>query len=96
MPVKKNKSGMFPRAIDSKLKEWMDTPGRKPLILRGARQVGKTVAVNLFARHFDHFVNLLNVPYFLAAKIHEYVEWMMEQVGHATNSTTSSFPGTEQ
>jgi predicted AAA+ superfamily ATPase len=31
----------------------MDAKGRKPLILRGARQVGKTVAVKLFARHFD-------------------------------------------
>ena len=58
MPAEKNKSGMFPRAVDSKLKAWMDTKGRKPLIVRGARQVGKTVAVKLFARHFDHFVNL--------------------------------------
>lgn len=50
--------GMFPRAVDAKLKTWMDTTGRKPLILRGARQVGKTVAIKLFARHFDYFVNL--------------------------------------
>jgi len=56
--TKKDISGMFPRAVDSKLRAWMDTKGRKPLILRGARQVGKTVAVKLFARHFDHFINL--------------------------------------
>ena len=58
MSAENEPSSMFPRAVDSKLKAWMDTKGRKPLILRGARQVGKTVAVNLFARHFDHFVNL--------------------------------------
>ena len=58
MSSEKNTSGMFPRAVDSKLRVWMDTKGRKPLILRGARQVGKTVVVKLFARHFDHFVNL--------------------------------------
>ena len=58
MTTGKDKNGMFPRAVDAKLKAWMDTAGRKPLILRGARQVGKTVAVKLFARHFDHFINL--------------------------------------
>jgi len=30
----------------------------KPLILRGARQVGKTTAVNLFARQFDQYLKL--------------------------------------
>ena len=58
MPAENATSDMFPRAVDSTLKAWMDTKGRKPLILRGARQVGKTVAVKLFARHFDHFVDL--------------------------------------
>ena len=31
------------------LDRWLDTPGRKPLILRGARQVGKSTLVRLFA-----------------------------------------------
>ena len=30
------------RHILSNLKEWKDSPNRKPLILLGARQVGKT------------------------------------------------------
>ena len=51
-------SRLFPRAVDSKLQEWMSTRGRKPLILRGARQVGKTVAVKLFARNFKHLIAL--------------------------------------
>ena len=36
-------------ALDS-LKEWHRRPGRKPLILRGARQVGKSYLVRKFAR----------------------------------------------
>jgi len=58
VPTEKDTSGMFSRGVDARLLAWMNTKGRKPLILRGARQVGKTVAVRLFARHFDHFVNL--------------------------------------
>lgn len=54
----KDMTGLFPRAVDARLKAWMETKGRKPLILRGARQVGKTSAVKLFARHFDSFISL--------------------------------------
>lgn len=42
------------RAIDIKLDEWKNSPRRKPLILFGARQVGKTYAITHFAeRSFD-------------------------------------------
>ncbi|QOJ27564.1 MAG: ATP-binding protein [Ignavibacteriales bacterium] len=37
---------------------WKDRLGRKPLILRGARQVGKTTLVNMFAEEFDHYLYL--------------------------------------
>ncbi len=37
------------RNIDGKLKAWFDSSRRKPLILRGARQVGKTFSVRAFA-----------------------------------------------
>ena len=47
---------MFPRDLLSKLERWADSPDRKPLILRGARQVGKTVAVKLFGEQFDRFI----------------------------------------
>ena len=36
------------RKIYHKLKEWKSNPYRKPLVLQGARQVGKTYIVNLF------------------------------------------------
>ncbi|MCK4343893.1 MAG: AAA family ATPase [Bacteroidales bacterium] len=31
---------------------------RKPLVLSGARQVGKTTIVNLFAKEFDQYIHL--------------------------------------
>lgn len=49
---------MFNRDILLRFEAWADLPNRKPLILRGARQVGKTVAVNLFGERFDRFVSL--------------------------------------
>lgn len=40
------------------LGEWKKSPFRKPLILRGARQVGKTTLVEEFAKSFDCFLRL--------------------------------------
>lgn len=47
---------MFQRSIISELRQWAETTDRKPLILRGARQVGKTTAVDLFGGEFDHYL----------------------------------------
>jgi len=49
---------MFTRNIAANLKQWKERAQRKPLILRGARQVGKTTAVNLFAQEFDQYLYL--------------------------------------
>ena len=49
---------MFYREIENKLKIWADKTNRKPLILRGARQVGKTTVVNKFASEFDNFLQV--------------------------------------
>ncbi len=54
---------MFPRAVVKQLEEWSKTPKCKPLILRGARQVGKTTAVDIFAKQFDQYLKLnLDLP----------------------------------
>lgn len=54
------------RDIEKKLLAWKQSPFRKPLILRGARQVGKTRALKEFgARHYKH------VAYFSLEKIGE-------------------------
>ncbi|HAP42833.1 MAG TPA: hypothetical protein DD477_04700 [Spirochaetaceae bacterium] len=49
---------MYWRSIHIALLAWKAKANRKPLILRGARQVGKTILVNMFAREFDHYVYL--------------------------------------
>lgn len=46
------------RHIEEKLLQWKDSKYRKPLILRGARQVGKTFIVKEFSNNFAHFISL--------------------------------------
>ncbi len=105
----------FTRKATLKLVAWRDDPNRKPLLLRGARQVGKTTLVNMFAgeqgrlRSMHQFVEradhpyavrlysnklniqksatpggkeylLLNLPYYLAGKLPQYLEWFIQ--GH--------------
>lgn len=49
---------MFYRNIIDELRIWKEKKDRKPLVLRGARQVGKTTLVNIFAKDFKCFVSL--------------------------------------
>ena len=49
---------MIKRKAETELKTWKESPHRKPLILRGARQVGKTTLVQEFSRNFRFFINL--------------------------------------
>lgn len=49
---------MFYREIIDKLKDWAGRENRKPLVLRGSRQVGKTTAVEMFSREFDQYIAL--------------------------------------
>lgn len=46
------------RLIDQELIEWQHSPYRKPLLLRGARQVGKTHAVRQLGASFARFVEI--------------------------------------
>ena len=47
---------MFRRKILDKLEAWKQDKKHKPLILRGARQVGKTTVVNEFGAQFDNYL----------------------------------------
>lgn len=49
---------MFHRKKLTYLRYWAKKETRKPLVLRGARQVGKTSLVLLFSNDFDRFVHL--------------------------------------
>ena len=45
------------RDIIQSFKQWKDAPDRKPILLKGARQIGKTWAMEAFGKkYFDHCV----------------------------------------
>ena len=46
------------RKIDKILLEWKSEQDRKPLLLRGARQVGKTSAVRELAKSFEYYLEI--------------------------------------
>src|SRR5690606_36973921 len=48
----------FKRYVFDELVQWKATPNAKPLILRGARQVGKTTLVRSFGKSYTHFIEL--------------------------------------
>lgn len=46
------------RKVDQELLLWSKNEDRKPLLLRGARQVGKSTAVRALSAHFDHYLEV--------------------------------------
>ena len=48
----------FKRHIDDKLREWKTEARRKPLLIRGACQVGKSTAVRELGKQFRYFVEV--------------------------------------
>ena len=47
------------RKIDDFLISWKENPERKPLIVKGARQIGKTCSIENFARcNFDYTIEI--------------------------------------
>ena len=48
----------FKRHIDEQLQNWKSSSRRSPLLLRGARQVGKSTAVREFGKSFQYFVEV--------------------------------------
>ena len=49
---------MFTRKAIEDLRQWAAAPHRKPLVLRGARQVGKSTLVKEFGQEFDVYIPL--------------------------------------
>jgi hypothetical protein len=49
---------VFNRSILNEFRAWENAVVRKPLVLRGARQVGKTTAVEIFSKEYDQFIHL--------------------------------------
>lgn len=46
------------RKIDDYLVEWKNSQECKPLIIKGARQIGKTESIMHFAENYENFVNI--------------------------------------
>lgn len=46
------------RKIDSFLMEWKENPEKKPLIVKGARQIGKTRSIEWFA--YNHYASVVD------------------------------------
>lgn len=73
---------MFNRNISIFLEHWKEKQERKPLILRGARQVGKTTVVNEFSKQFDNYL-YLNVERSAVAELFEKTDDVNELVRSA-------------
>lgn len=48
----------FRRTIDTQLLEWKDSPYRKPLLVRGARQIGKSRSIRHLGEQFKYFIEV--------------------------------------
>lgn len=48
----------YKRLVDQKLIEWKESGSHKPLLIRGARQVGKSSAVRELGKSFQYYIEL--------------------------------------
>ena len=53
--------GYLIRKADAFLREWKQNPDRNPLIIKGARQVGKTETIRTFAR--KNYKNVVEINF---------------------------------
>ena len=49
---------MYERQLIHQMRQWGSKPSHKPLVIRGARQVGKSTLVREYAREFDAFIEV--------------------------------------
>lgn len=49
---------MLKRKVDLFLKEWKENINRKPLIISGARQIGKTTSIREFGKSYESFIEI--------------------------------------
>lgn len=54
---------LLKRKIDSYFEEWKSDPDRKPLIVKGARQIGKTESIRYFAGKY--YKNVIEINFVL-------------------------------
>jgi predicted AAA+ superfamily ATPase len=69
---------VFKKKIDLELLSWSKSSNRKPLLVRGARQVGKSSAIRALATHFDFF---LEINFEEQRQVHTLFEGDLEPFG---------------
>ena len=57
---------MLERKIDAYLSNWKRSPQRKPLIVKGARQIGKTESIRAFGK--AHYESVIEINFVLQKK----------------------------
>lgn len=57
---------LLERKIDSFLRRWKEDPERKPLIVKGARQIGKTQSIRAFSQ--DNYESVIEINFVLQKK----------------------------
>jgi uncharacterized protein len=86
---------MYTRKKLQNLQNWAEKPNRKPLVLRGARQVGKTSVVHSFGQHYKQYIYLnlekeKDSQFFELTDINEIMQQICLQYGkkaHLLDST---------
>lgn len=73
------------RKMDAFLLDWRQTEGHKPLIIKGARQIGKTDCVRNLAKLYDHFVE---IDFKLQPQYRSIVPDPKHPIPHDTRSNT--------
>lgn len=77
---------MFERNIEKELTHWVNDKYRKPLVLRGARQVGKTTVVRRLAMQFENFLTV-NLEKSDAVRLFESTDNVREFMDEAPHNT---------
>jgi len=67
----RSKTVIMQRKIDSELLAWKNNKSRKPLILYGTRQVGKTYSLAAFAK--EHFDNVVYLNMEIETALHDFL-----------------------
>ena len=57
---------MLDRKIDTYLSNWKSSPQRKPLIVKGARQIGKTESIRAFGK--ANYESVIEINFVLQKK----------------------------
>ena len=65
---------MIQRLLIEQLRQWAQKDGRKPLVLRGARQVGKTTIVGQFAKYIP--INQHKFTKYIPINQHKFAKYI--------------------